>query len=87
MLYPLPMGADWRKKHPLAAWALGQVPGACLVAAAIFFSYLMIDKASDSKLSDLEMMLFQSVSLGLGLLGSFLVGKNSALSPVCSLPS
>lgn len=53
-------------------------PGGGLVVAAVIFSILMVRDADDAKLSDLELTLFQSIALGLGLLGSFWVGRTSA---------
>lgn len=53
------------------------VPGAGLVVAAVIFSILTVREADDAELSDLELTLYQSIALLLGLLGSFWVGRSS----------
>ncbi len=49
-----------------------------MIAIAIFSSVLFINKASERKLSDLENIQFQIITMGIGLLGSYLLGGATA---------
>jgi uncharacterized membrane protein len=54
------------------------VPGFLLIALAAAISVIYISKASPGKLTDLENILFQVITMGIGLLGSFFVGTATA---------
>lgn len=64
-------------KRPLTR-AYKRVPGFALIALAVFSSVLYINKASERKLSDLENIQFQIITMSIGLLGSFLLGGVTA---------
>lgn len=71
------MKSNWRKNHPWAGAFVDVAPGVALVIAAVFFSLLTVREADEANLSDLELTLYQSITLLLGLLGSFWVGRKS----------
>jgi hypothetical protein len=52
--------------------------GVILIAASIVASFIFLNIASRRDLNGLENTLFQVLSLGLGLLGSFIFGRESA---------
>jgi hypothetical protein len=64
-------------KRPLAR-AFKRVPGLALIALAVFSSVLFINKASERKLSDLENIQFQIITMSIGLVGSYLLGGVTA---------
>jgi len=68
------------KEIPSAAnKLLAKVPGFLLIVFACAVSAIYIHKASGSvRLTDLENALFQVISLGIGILGSFLLGGATA---------
>jgi hypothetical protein len=55
-----------------------RLPGLSLIALAIFSSALYVNKASERKLSDLENIQFQIITMSIGLAGSFLLGGVTA---------
>lgn len=55
-----------------------QLPGLLLIGFAVFISVIFINKASGGKLTDLENILFQVITMGIGLIGSFLLGGATA---------
>lgn len=65
---------------PIAASKLlAKVPGFLLIVFACAVSVIYIHKASGPvRLTDLENALFQVISLGIGILGSFLLGGATA---------
>ena len=64
--------------HRPAARFFKQLPGLGLIALAIFSSVLFINKASERKLSDLENIQFQIITMSIGLVGSYLLGGATA---------
>ncbi len=57
---------------------LKRVPGLALIALAGFSSVLFVNKASERKLSDLENIQFQIITMSIGLTGSYLLGGVTA---------
>lgn len=58
--------------------ACKRIPGLLLIALALFSSKQFINKASERKLSDLENIQFQIITMGIGLAGSYLLGGVTA---------
>jgi hypothetical protein len=57
---------------------LKRLPGLALIALAGFSSVLFVNKASERKLSDLENIQFQIITMSIGLTGSYLLGGVTA---------
>lgn len=64
-------------KRPLTR-ASKRVPGLALIALAVFSSVLFVNKASERKLSDLENIQFQIITMSIGIAGSYLLGGVTA---------
>jgi len=64
------------RRFILGAWR--RLPGYLLIGIAAAVSVVYIDKASTSKLTELENVLFQVITMGIGLLGSYVLGDASA---------
>jgi hypothetical protein len=68
-----------RKIYVAGMKLLAKVPGFLLIVFACAVSVIYIHKASGPvRLTDLENALFQVISLGIGILGSFLLGGATA---------
>jgi hypothetical protein len=71
---------DWKATHPLASRFLEHFPGVLVVGASLAFAWLMIQSAEVRRLTQLELILYESIVLGLGIIGSFVLGRASAKS-------
>jgi hypothetical protein len=81
MICPLPEAARMLASaiQVAAMKLLAKVPGFLLIVFACAVSIIYIQKASGPvRLTDLENTLFQVISLGIGILGSFLLGGATA---------
>lgn len=75
---PKSVSALAKAMHRPATRFFKQLPGFGLIALAILISILFINKASERKLSDLENIQFQVITMGIGLLGSYWLGSATA---------
>ena len=57
---------------------MNKTSGRILIGIAVVFSVAFLAIASHRKLTDLENVLFQVISLGVGLIGAYVLGEASA---------
>ena len=71
--------AEWRRKHPFSSRLLDLLPGALIIILGVVFSVLMVSATGNKQdLTPREATLFQAISHGLGVVGSFVIGNKSA---------